>query len=97
MRYFVLESRLLAYYKREPQDNMVPIKTVLVDGNFRLEDRGLKTIMDIWFMFYLSIIRKRSTTELWLPRKRFFLHSRQFASLTNDNLDLKVAFFLAGT
>ncbi|XP_057478303.1 protein ENHANCED DISEASE RESISTANCE 2-like isoform X8 [Actinidia eriantha] len=79
MRYFVLESRLLAYYKREPQDNMVPIKTVLVDGNFRLEDRGLKTIMDM------------------LPRKRFFLHSRQFASLTNDNLDLKVAFFLAGT
>ncbi|XP_057478300.1 protein ENHANCED DISEASE RESISTANCE 2-like isoform X5 [Actinidia eriantha] len=61
MRYFVLESRLLAYYKREPQDNMVPIKTVLVDGNFRLEDRGLKTIMDM------------------LPRKRFFLHSRQFA------------------
>ncbi|XP_057478304.1 protein ENHANCED DISEASE RESISTANCE 2-like isoform X9 [Actinidia eriantha] len=62
MRYFVLESRLLAYYKREPQDNMVPIKTVLVDGNFRLEDRGLKTIMDM------------------LPRKRFFLHSRQFAN-----------------
>lgn len=43
MRYFVLESRLLAYYKRKPQDNVVPIKTLLIDGNCRVEDRGLKT------------------------------------------------------
>ncbi|XP_078437720.1 ENHANCED DISEASE RESISTANCE 2 [Wolffia australiana] len=43
MRYFVLESRLLAYYKRKPKDNMVPIKTLLIDGNCRVEDRGLKT------------------------------------------------------
>ncbi|KAI9083904.1 hypothetical protein K1719_034162 [Acacia pycnantha] len=43
MRYFVLESRLLAYYKRKPQDNRVPIKTLLIDGNCRVEDRGLKT------------------------------------------------------
>ncbi|KAH1234547.1 Protein ENHANCED DISEASE RESISTANCE 2 [Glycine max] len=42
MRYFVLESRLLAYYKRKPQDNQVPIKTLLIDGNCRVEDRGLK-------------------------------------------------------
>nr|XP_010906231.1 protein ENHANCED DISEASE RESISTANCE 2 isoform X1 [Elaeis guineensis] len=42
MRYFVLETRVLAYYKRKPQDNMVPIKTLLVDGNCRVEDRGLK-------------------------------------------------------
>ncbi|RVW89525.1 Protein enhanced disease resistance 2-like [Vitis vinifera] len=43
MRYFVLESRLLAYYKRKPQHNVVPIKTLLIDGNCRVEDRGLKT------------------------------------------------------
>ncbi|KAK7821345.1 protein enhanced disease resistance 2 [Quercus suber] len=43
MRYFVLESRLLAYYKRKPQDNQVPIKTMVIDGNCRVEDRGLKT------------------------------------------------------
>lgn len=43
MRYFVLETRVLAYYKRKPQDNMVPIKTLLIDGNCRVEDRGLKT------------------------------------------------------
>ncbi|XP_039122572.1 protein ENHANCED DISEASE RESISTANCE 2-like isoform X2 [Dioscorea cayenensis subsp. rotundata] len=43
MRYFVLETRLLAYYKRKPQDNVVPIKTLLIDGNCRVEDRGLKT------------------------------------------------------
>lgn len=43
MRYFVLESRLIAYYKRKPQDNQVPIKTLVVDGNCRVEDRGVKT------------------------------------------------------
>ncbi|KAL8112768.1 hypothetical protein AgCh_020174 [Apium graveolens] len=43
MRYFVLEAHLLAYYKRKPQDNVVPIKTLLIDGNCRVEDRGLKT------------------------------------------------------
>ncbi|KAL9267741.1 ENHANCED DISEASE RESISTANCE 2-like protein [Drosera capensis] len=43
MRYFVLESGLIAYYKRKPQDNQVPIKTLVVDGNCRVEDRGLKT------------------------------------------------------
>ncbi|KAL9246981.1 hypothetical protein vseg_020457 [Gypsophila vaccaria] len=43
MRYFVLEHRLLAYYKRKPQDNQVPVKTLVIDGNCRVEDRGLKT------------------------------------------------------
>ncbi|KAG0473280.1 hypothetical protein HPP92_015137 [Vanilla planifolia] len=42
MRYFVLEARLLAYYKKKPQNNMVPIKTLFIDGNCRVEDRGLK-------------------------------------------------------
>ncbi|WOL19512.1 protein ENHANCED DISEASE RESISTANCE 2 isoform X1 [Canna indica] len=42
MRYFVLETRVLAYYKKKPQDSMVPIKTLLIDGNCRVEDRGLK-------------------------------------------------------
>lgn len=43
MRYFVLESRLVAYYKKKPQHNVVPIKTLVIDGNCRVEDRGLKT------------------------------------------------------
>ncbi|EEE56130.1 hypothetical protein OsJ_05003 [Oryza sativa Japonica Group] len=42
-RYFVLDSRLLAYYKKKPKDNMVPLKSLLIDGNCRVEDRGLKT------------------------------------------------------
>ncbi|KAJ4778086.1 Protein ENHANCED DISEASE RESISTANCE 2 [Rhynchospora pubera] len=42
MRYFVLESRMLAYYKKKPEDNMIPIKTLAIDGNCRVEDRGLK-------------------------------------------------------
>ncbi|KAJ8485638.1 hypothetical protein OPV22_018123 [Ensete ventricosum] len=43
MRYFVLETRLLAYYKRKPTDTTVPLKTLVIDGNCRVEDRGLKT------------------------------------------------------
>ncbi|GKU95885.1 hypothetical protein SLEP1_g9184 [Rubroshorea leprosula] len=43
MRYFVLGTRLLAYYKKKPQDNQVPIKTFLIDGICRVEDRGLKS------------------------------------------------------
>uniref|UniRef100_A0ACD5Y090 Uncharacterized protein n=1 Tax=Avena sativa TaxID=4498 RepID=A0ACD5Y090_AVESA len=42
-RYFVLDNRRLAYYKKQPRDNMVPLKSLLVDGNCRVEDRGLKT------------------------------------------------------
>ncbi|KAJ3681590.1 hypothetical protein LUZ60_014163 [Juncus effusus] len=41
MRYFVLESRMLAYYKSKPKDNTLPIKTLLIDGSCRVEDRGL--------------------------------------------------------
>ena len=44
MRYFVLETRLLSYFKRKPQHKMpkLPIKSLLIDGNCRVEDRGLK-------------------------------------------------------
>ncbi|KAJ9680276.1 hypothetical protein PVL29_019555 [Vitis rotundifolia] len=42
MRYFVLEPRLLAYYKKKPQTNQVPIKALVIDGNCRVEDRGMK-------------------------------------------------------
>ncbi|KAL6896952.1 hypothetical protein ACP4OV_007524 [Aristida adscensionis] len=43
-RYFVLlETGLLAYYKKQPKDNAAPLKSLLIDGNCRVEDRGLKT------------------------------------------------------
>ncbi|PON94693.1 Rho GTPase activating protein [Trema orientale] len=58
MRYFVLESRLLAYYKRKPQDNQVPIKTMLIDGNCRVEDRGLKTHHG-HMVYVLSVYNKK--------------------------------------
>ncbi|KAI7752539.1 hypothetical protein M8C21_015890, partial [Ambrosia artemisiifolia] len=58
MRYFVLESRLLAYYKRKPQDNVVPIKTLVIDGNCRVEDRGLKT-QHGHMVYVLSIYNKK--------------------------------------
>ncbi|CAL5429391.1 unnamed protein product [Camellia sinensis] len=58
MRYFVLETRLLAYYKRKPQDNVVPIKTFLIDGNCRVEDRGLKTHHG-HMVYVLSVYNKK--------------------------------------
>ncbi|XP_050377555.1 protein ENHANCED DISEASE RESISTANCE 2 isoform X2 [Argentina anserina] len=58
MRYFVLESRLLAYYKRKPQDNQVPIKSLLIDGNCRVEDRGLKTHCG-HMVYVLSVYNKK--------------------------------------
>eukprot|EP00268_Persea_americana_P007218 TRINITY_DN1265_c0_g1_i2.p1 TRINITY_DN1265_c0_g1~~TRINITY_DN1265_c0_g1_i2.p1 ORF type:complete len:731 (-),score=125.31 TRINITY_DN1265_c0_g1_i2:1140-3332(-) len=58
MRYFVLEQRLLAYYKRKPQDNMVPIKTLVIDGNCRVEDRGLKT-QHGHMVYVLSVYNKK--------------------------------------
>ncbi|KAB2017798.1 hypothetical protein ES319_D08G186800v1 [Gossypium barbadense] len=58
MRYFVLENRLLAYYKRKPQDSQVPIKTLLIDGNCRVEDRGLKT-QHGHMVYVLSVYNKK--------------------------------------
>ncbi|KAL8141721.1 hypothetical protein V2J09_014753 [Rumex salicifolius] len=59
MRYFVLEPRLLAYYKRKPQDNQkVPVKTLLIDGNCRVEDRGLKTHHG-HMVYVLSVYNKK--------------------------------------
>ncbi|KAH6804427.1 ENHANCED DISEASE RESISTANCE 2 [Perilla frutescens var. frutescens] len=58
MRYFVLESRLLAYYKKKPQDNVVPTKTLLIDGNCRVEDRGLKTHHG-HMVYVLSVYNKK--------------------------------------
>uniref|UniRef100_A0A1D1XJ24 StAR-related lipid transfer protein 5 n=1 Tax=Anthurium amnicola TaxID=1678845 RepID=A0A1D1XJ24_9ARAE len=58
MRYFVLESRLLAYYKKKPQDNVVPLKTLVIDGNCRVEDRGLKT-QHGHMVYVLSVYNKK--------------------------------------
>ncbi|XP_019156047.1 PREDICTED: protein ENHANCED DISEASE RESISTANCE 2-like isoform X2 [Ipomoea nil] len=58
-RYFVLESRLLAYYKRKPEsNNVVPVKTLVIDGNCRVEDRGLKTHHG-HMVYVLSVYNKR--------------------------------------
>ncbi|KAJ8631909.1 hypothetical protein MRB53_025245 [Persea americana] len=58
MRYFVLERRLLAYYKKKPQDNKVPTKTLVIDGNCRVEDRGLKTHHG-HMVYVLSVYNKK--------------------------------------
>ncbi|XP_073267183.1 protein ENHANCED DISEASE RESISTANCE 2 isoform X3 [Populus alba] len=58
MRYFTLEPGFLSYYKRRPQENGVPIKTLLIDGNCRVEDRGLKTHQG-HMIFVLSVYNKK--------------------------------------
>ncbi|CAN6283750.1 unnamed protein product [Urochloa humidicola] len=60
-RYFVLEPRMLSYYKRKPQHKVggkLPIKSLPIDGNCRVEDRGLK--MHHGHMLYvLCVYNKR--------------------------------------
>ncbi|PAN48178.1 hypothetical protein PAHAL_9G365500 [Panicum hallii] len=63
-RYFVLEPRMLSYYKRKPQHKAdkvggkLPIKSLPIDGNCRVEDRGLK--MHHGHMLYvLCVYNKR--------------------------------------
>eukprot|EP00250_Pteridium_aquilinum_P010307 c19285_g1_i1 orf=2-2230(-) len=41
-RYFVLQRDLLAYYKRRPSDNDIPIRSLSLNENCRVEDRGMK-------------------------------------------------------
>ncbi|XP_020573857.1 protein ENHANCED DISEASE RESISTANCE 2-like [Phalaenopsis equestris] len=58
MRYFVLETRVLAYYKRKPQGNMVPVKSLFIDGSCRVEDRGLK-IHNGHMVYVLCVYNKK--------------------------------------
>lgn len=61
-RYFVLESRVLAYYKRKPLENEVPIKSLLIDGNCRVEDRGLETHHG-HVVYVLSVYNKKDKSH----------------------------------
>ncbi|XP_024396181.1 protein ENHANCED DISEASE RESISTANCE 2 isoform X3 [Physcomitrium patens] len=61
-RYFVLESLILAYYKRQPSANEVPIKTLPIDGNCRVEDRGLETHHG-HTVYVLSVINKKEPSH----------------------------------
>jgi hypothetical protein len=60
-RYFVLEPRMLSYYKRKPQNKAdkvggkLPIKSLPIDGNCRVEDRGLKMHHGHVLMFSFSL------------------------------------------
>ncbi|KHN11845.1 hypothetical protein glysoja_006298 [Glycine soja] len=79
MRYFVLESRLLAYYKRKPQDNQVPIKTLLIDGNCRVEDRGLKAHHGHMAAFNIQ------EALIWKEKIEYVIDQHQGAQPSNGN------------
>ncbi|KAI5327320.1 hypothetical protein PRUPE_5G022400 [Prunus persica] len=108
MRYFVLESRLLAYYKRKPQDNQlklvvygekkeVPIKTLLIDGNCRVEDRGLKTHHG-HMVYVLSVYNKKEKyiritmaafniqeALIWKEKIEYVIDQHQGSQVANGN------------
>lgn len=97
MRYFVLESRLLAYYKRKPQDNQVPIKTMVIDGNCRVEDRGLKTHHG-HMVYVLCVYNKKEKHHritmaafniqealLWKEKIEFVIDQHQGSQVANGN------------
>nr|XP_043635237.1 protein ENHANCED DISEASE RESISTANCE 2-like isoform X2 [Erigeron canadensis] len=97
MRYFVLESRLLAYYKRKPQDNVVPIQTLVIDGNCRVEDRGLKTQQGL-MVYVLSIYNKKDKYHritmaafniqealIWKEKIESVIDQHQESLVTNGN------------
>ncbi|GBG87115.1 hypothetical protein CBR_g44571 [Chara braunii] len=41
-RYFVLESKVLAYYKRKPAENDVPTKSMMLDSDCTVQDKGIE-------------------------------------------------------
>ncbi|KAL1552709.1 Protein ENHANCED DISEASE RESISTANCE 2 [Salvia divinorum] len=97
MRYFVLESRLLAYYKKKPQDNVVPTKTLLIDGNCRVEDRGLKT-HNGHMVYVLSVYNKKEKYNritmaafniqealIWKEKIESVIDQHQESQATNGN------------
>ncbi|KAG5540375.1 hypothetical protein RHGRI_020564 [Rhododendron griersonianum] len=97
MRYFVLESQLLAYYKKKPQDNVVPIKTFLIDGNCRVEDRGLKTHHG-HMVYVLSVYNKKEKYHritmaafniqealIWKVKIEFVIDQHQGSLVPNGN------------
>ncbi|KAJ4774992.1 Protein ENHANCED DISEASE RESISTANCE 2 [Rhynchospora pubera] len=69
MRYFVLEPNLLSYYKRKPKDNMVPLRTLEIDGNCRVEDRGLKSHHGDVFCFLCIYNRKQKDHQITMGTK----------------------------
>ncbi|XP_047971876.1 protein ENHANCED DISEASE RESISTANCE 2-like isoform X1 [Salvia hispanica] len=97
MRYFVLESRLLAYYKKKPQDNVVPTKTLLIDGNCRVEDRGLKNNHG-HMVYVLSVYNKKDKYNritmaafniqealIWKEKIESVIDQHQESQATNGN------------
>ncbi|EXB62702.1 hypothetical protein L484_024000 [Morus notabilis] len=65
MRYFVLKSGRLAYYKSKPRFYQAPIRTMHIDGNCRVEDRGLKTVNG-HKVYVLSVYNKENYDKIVL-------------------------------
>ncbi|XP_011028070.1 PREDICTED: protein ENHANCED DISEASE RESISTANCE 2-like [Populus euphratica] len=96
-RHFVLEPRLLAYYKKKPQDNRLPIKTLLIDGNCRVEDRGLK-VHHGHTLYVLSVYNKKDKYNritmaafniqeivTWKEKIEFVIDQHQESQVLNGN------------
>nr|ACF87490.1 unknown [Zea mays] len=84
-RYFVLEPRMLSYYKRKPQHKAdkvggkLPIKSLHIDGNCRVEDRGLK--MHHGHMAAFNI----QEALIWKEKIEMVIDQRQGVALSDGN------------
>ncbi|KAK4794376.1 hypothetical protein SAY86_012370 [Trapa natans] len=97
MRYFVLEPRLLAYYKKKPRDKQVPVKTLVIDGNCRVEDRGLKAHHG-HMVYVLSVYNKKDKYQritmaafnipealIWKEKIEAVIDQHQESQVSNGN------------
>ncbi|ONK79922.1 uncharacterized protein A4U43_C01F11850 [Asparagus officinalis] len=100
MRYFVLELTLLAYYKKKPKDNMVPLRTLQIDGSCRVEDRGLKPHQG-HMVYVLSIYKKKESYDritmaafniqeamIWKEKIELVIDQHQGLNTSNGNKNL---------
>ncbi|XP_074587931.1 protein ENHANCED DISEASE RESISTANCE 2-like [Curcuma longa] len=96
MRYFVLERTQLAYYKKKPTSTMVPLQVLVIDGNCRVEDRGLKTQQG-QMVYVLCIYNKKEKHDRmmmaayniqdalnWKEKIESIIDQQQGLTITND-------------
>lgn len=62
-RFFVLQPGLLAYYKKRPSDNDIPIRSLSLDANCRVEDKGMKHHHNN-VIYVLSVYNKKDRSNV---------------------------------
>ncbi|KAI0496260.1 hypothetical protein KFK09_022574 [Dendrobium nobile] len=92
MQYFVLETRVLACYERKPLGNMVPKKTLLIDGNCRVEDRE-RNIYRGHMVYVLCVYNKKDEYIMMaaLKKREARIWKEKIESVIDQHKDLNTA------